>query len=39
LAAAESYLLFDDRLTAIQVAGFAIALVGVFLCDPARRAA
>jgi drug/metabolite transporter (DMT)-like permease len=39
LAAAESYLLFDDRLTAIQVAGFAIALVGVFLCNPARRTA
>jgi len=37
LAAAESYLLFGDRLTASQIAGFAIALVGVFLCNPARR--
>jgi drug/metabolite transporter (DMT)-like permease len=37
LAAAESYLLFDDRLTAVQLAGFAIALVGVFLCNPAQR--
>jgi drug/metabolite transporter (DMT)-like permease len=34
LAAAESYLLFDDRLTAVQFAGFTIALVGVFLCNP-----
>ena len=38
LAAVETYLLFGDRLTAIQIAGFAIALVGVFLCNPARRA-
>jgi drug/metabolite transporter (DMT)-like permease len=37
LAAIEAYLLFDDRLTAVQIAGFAIALVGVFLCNPARR--
>jgi drug/metabolite transporter (DMT)-like permease len=37
LAAAESYLLFDDRLTAIQLAGFAIALLGVFLCNPGQR--
>ena len=37
LAATESYLLFGDRLTAIQIAGFAIALVGVFLCNPAQR--
>jgi drug/metabolite transporter (DMT)-like permease len=35
LAATESYFLFGDRLTAIQIAGFAIALVGVFLCNPA----
>ena len=34
LAATESYLLFGDRLTAIQIAGFAFALVGVFLCNP-----
>ena len=38
LAAAESYLVFDDRLTAVQIAGFAIALLGVFLCHPARQA-
>jgi drug/metabolite transporter (DMT)-like permease len=37
LVATESYLVFDDRLTAVQIAGFAIALVGVFLCHPARR--
>lgn len=37
LAAIEAYLLFDDRLTAVQIVGFAIALVGVFLCNPARR--
>jgi drug/metabolite transporter (DMT)-like permease len=37
LAAIESYLLFGDRLTVIQLAGFAIALTGVFLCNPARR--
>jgi drug/metabolite transporter (DMT)-like permease len=37
LAAAETYLLFDDRLTPIQLAGFAIALAGVFLCNPAQR--
>lgn len=37
LAAAESYLIFDDRLTAVQIAGFAIALAGVLLCHPARR--
>lgn len=36
LAAAEAYLLFGDRLTAIQIAGFAIALVGVLLCNPAQ---
>ncbi|HEU4729956.1 MAG TPA: DMT family transporter [Kofleriaceae bacterium] len=36
LAAAESYLLFGDRLTAVQLVGFAIALVGVFLCNPAQ---
>lgn len=36
LAATESYLLFDDRLTAVQIAGFAIALAGVFLCNPAQ---
>jgi len=38
LAAIETYLLFGDRLTVIQIAGFAIALVGVFLCNPARKA-
>jgi drug/metabolite transporter (DMT)-like permease len=38
LAAAETYLLFGDRLTAIQLAGFALALVGVFLCNPGQRA-
>jgi drug/metabolite transporter (DMT)-like permease len=37
LAAAESYLIFDDRLSTLQIAGFAIALVGVFLCHPARQ--
>lgn len=37
LAAAETYLLFGDRLTPIQIAGFAIALAGVFLCNPAQR--
>lgn len=37
LAAIESYLLFGDRLTGIQIAGFVIALLGVFLCDPSRR--
>jgi drug/metabolite transporter (DMT)-like permease len=37
LAATEAYLLFDDRLTAIQIAGFAIALVGVLLCNPAQQ--
>lgn len=37
LAAAESYLLFDDRLTAVQLAGFAVALLGVYLCNPAWR--
>jgi drug/metabolite transporter (DMT)-like permease len=37
LAATESYFLFGDRLTAVQIAGFAIALVGVFLCNPAQR--
>jgi drug/metabolite transporter (DMT)-like permease len=37
LAAAEAYLLFDDRLTAVQLAGFAVALLGVFLCNPAPR--
>jgi drug/metabolite transporter (DMT)-like permease len=39
LAAAESYLLFGDKLTALQLAGFAFALVGVALCNPAQRAA
>jgi len=33
--AAPELLPFGDRLTAIQIAGFAIALVGVFLCNPA----
>ena len=37
LAAAETYLFFGDRLTPIQLAGFAIALAGVFLCNPAQR--
>ena len=37
LAATESYLIFDDRLTAVQIAGFAIALVGVCLCHPTRQ--
>ncbi|HEX7842451.1 MAG TPA: DMT family transporter [Kofleriaceae bacterium] len=37
LAATESYLLFGDRLTAVQIAGFAIALIGVFLCHPAQQ--
>jgi drug/metabolite transporter (DMT)-like permease len=37
LAAAESYFLFDDRLTVLQLAGFAIGLVGVFLCNPAQQ--
>ena len=37
LAAAETYLIFGDRLTPIQIAGFAIALAGVFLCNPAQR--
>lgn len=37
LAAAETYLMFDERLTAIQLAGFAIALAGVFLCNPAQQ--
>jgi drug/metabolite transporter (DMT)-like permease len=37
LAATESYLIFDDRLTAVQLVGFAIALVGVLLCHPAQR--
>lgn len=37
LAAAEAYLWFDDRLTALQVTGFAIALFGVFLCNPVQR--
>jgi len=35
LAAVESYLLFGDRLSPVQIAGFAIALAGVFLCRPA----
>jgi drug/metabolite transporter (DMT)-like permease len=38
LAAAETYLLFGDRLAPIQLVGFALALVGVFLCNPAQRA-
>jgi drug/metabolite transporter (DMT)-like permease len=38
LAAAETYLLFGDRLTVLQLAGFAIALGGVLLCNPAQRA-
>ena len=38
LAAAETYLLFGDRLTPVQLAGFAIALLGVFLCNPGQRA-
>jgi drug/metabolite transporter (DMT)-like permease len=38
LAAAETYLLFGDRLTPVQLAGFAIALVGVLLCNPGQRA-
>jgi len=38
LAASEAYLLFGDRLTALQIAGFAIALIGVFLCNPGQRA-
>jgi drug/metabolite transporter (DMT)-like permease len=37
LAAVEAYLLFGDRLSAVQISGFAIALAGVFLCNPARR--
>jgi drug/metabolite transporter (DMT)-like permease len=37
LAAAETYVVFGDRLTPIQLAGFAIALAGVFLCNPAQR--
>ena len=37
LAAAETYLLFGDRLTGVQIAGFAIALFGVFLCNPGQR--
>jgi drug/metabolite transporter (DMT)-like permease len=37
LAATETYLLFGDRLTALQVAGFVIALAGVFLCNPTQR--
>lgn len=37
LAAAESYFLFGDRLTGLQLAGFAIGLVGVFLCNPAQQ--
>lgn len=37
LAAAESFILYDDRLTLIQIAGFAIALLGVFLCNPAQQ--
>jgi len=28
-------LLFGDRLSPVQIAGFALALVGVFLCRPA----
>src|SRR5262249_18810309 len=36
LAAAESYLLFGDRPNAVQIAGFAIALASVFLCNPAQ---
>jgi drug/metabolite transporter (DMT)-like permease len=36
LAATEAYLLFEDRLTAVQIAGFAIALAGVFLCNPSQ---
>jgi drug/metabolite transporter (DMT)-like permease len=39
LAATESFLWFGDRLTAIQIAGFACALVGVFLCNPAQKTA
>jgi drug/metabolite transporter (DMT)-like permease len=38
LAAAESYLWFGDRLTVLQLAGFAIGLIGVFLCNPAQPA-
>jgi drug/metabolite transporter (DMT)-like permease len=38
LAATESFLLFGDRLSAIQIAGFACTLVGVFLCNPAQKA-
>ena len=37
LAATESYLLFGDKLTAVQIAGFAFALVGVFLCNPGQH--
>ncbi|HET9624120.1 MAG TPA: DMT family transporter [Kofleriaceae bacterium] len=37
LAATEAYFLFGDKLTAIQIAGFACTLVGVFLCNPAQR--
>lgn len=39
LAATESYLLFGDRLSALQVVGFAVTLAGVFLCNPTQRAA
>lgn len=38
LAALESYALFGDRLDALQLVGFALALVGVFLCNPSQRA-
>jgi drug/metabolite transporter (DMT)-like permease len=38
LAAVESFLLFGDRLSPVQIAGFAIALAGVFLCRPAAAA-
>ena len=38
LAATESFLLFSDRLTALQIAGFACTLVGVFLCHPTQNA-
>ena len=36
LAAIEAYLLFGDRLQAIQVLGFAVALTGVLACNVQR---
>lgn len=39
LAAVEAFFLFGDTLNALQIAGFAIALIGVFICAPTKKSA